>query len=282
MRNPGYRGLLGSGRAMLVAAVLLGAGAAAGAETLRITGTGTDLGTFRLLGEAYRKLSPQTAIDVLPSLGSTGGIKAVLAGALEIGLSGRPLKPEEEAGGAKARPYARTPLALVVAERSPLRSLSRKDLVGYYSGAIRRWPDGTPVRLVMRPATDVDTSELMALSPEVSEAVSGALSREGMIIAATDQEAADLLEQTPGAFGVTTLALVRAERRALRPLSLDGVEPTPANLASGRYPLVKTLYYVVGARPSPAVTAFLDFLGTAAARQILEDTGHLVLGRGRR
>lgn len=266
----------------LVFGCLSGAGGAAGPpQRIRISGCGTDLGTFRLLGEAYRKVSPDAAVEVLPSLGSGGGIKAVLAGALDVGLSARPLTAEEAAGGATATPYARTPLVLAVGERTRATAISRNEVVGYYSGSARTWPDGTPVRLVMRPATDADTTILMSLSREVSAAVSGALSRDGMVIAATDQEAADALERSPGALGSTTLALIRAERRALRPLALDGVEPTPAALAGGRYPLFKTLYVVVGPRPSAAVREFLGYLRTPAARRVLEDTGHVTLERGK-
>ena len=65
---------------------VFGAPANASAETRKIRGTGGDLGTMRQLGEAFQKRHSGVTMDVLPCLGS-GGIKAVLAGAIDIGLS---------------------------------------------------------------------------------------------------------------------------------------------------------------------------------------------------
>ncbi|MBI5014796.1 MAG: substrate-binding domain-containing protein [Deltaproteobacteria bacterium] len=264
-----------------LAGLLAGAcGTALGAdpEILRVSGCGTDLATFRLLGEAFRKVHPDTRVEVLPSLGSAGGIKAVAAGALDLGLSTRPLTGEEGRQGVTAVPYARTPLVVAVPRRSRTTDVTTRQLADLYAGVTRTWADGTPVRLVLRPATDTDTSLLMTLSPEVSAAVARALAREGLVVAATDQEAADTLEKVPGALGSTTLALIRAEGRRLTPLRLNGVTPSPEAVGSGRYPLAKTLYLVLG--PSPAGRRFLAFLGSPEARRILEETGHVPLPLG--
>ena len=92
---------ISSGLRALVAAGLLSLGlASAGqAETLKIGGTGGDLGTMRLLGKAFAERNPGVTVTVLPSLGSGGGIKAVLAGAIDIGLSA----PAVEGEGARCR-----------------------------------------------------------------------------------------------------------------------------------------------------------------------------------
>jgi len=45
---------------------------------------------------------------VLPSIGSTGGIKAVNEDKIDIGLSYRPLKPKEQSAKIIVEPYGRT------------------------------------------------------------------------------------------------------------------------------------------------------------------------------
>lgn len=70
---------------LLVADLSGGFGSASAAETsLRFGGTGGSLGPMRQLSEAFMKVNPDVAIEVLPSLGSGGGIKAVLAGAIDL------------------------------------------------------------------------------------------------------------------------------------------------------------------------------------------------------
>jgi phosphate transport system substrate-binding protein len=63
---------------------------AAGPEKkIRIGGTGTARAAMKLLGQQFRKKHPDITIIVLPSLGSSGGIKA-LSGKLDVTLSSGP------------------------------------------------------------------------------------------------------------------------------------------------------------------------------------------------
>ena len=68
----------------------------------------------------------------------------------------------------------------------------------------------------------------------------------------------------------------RSEKRALRALKLDGVDPTPANAAAKTYPLYKPLFFVTGAKHPAAVERFIDFVRSPAGRRILTDNGHWV------
>ena len=101
--------------------------------------------------------------------------------------------------------------------------------------------------------------------------------RSGMPYAVTDQEAASKMESIPGSIGVSTLPLILSEKRNLRPLTLDGVPPTPENMRSGRYPMVKHFYYVLPKRSSTAARDFIDFLHSEKARAILKRNGHIML-----
>src|SRR4030042_6356520 len=64
-------------------------------EKLIITGTGSSIGTMQRMGEVFQKKHPNVTVNLPPSIGSTGAIKAVKAGRIDIGLSYRPLKPDE-------------------------------------------------------------------------------------------------------------------------------------------------------------------------------------------
>src|SRR5512137_2326936 len=77
-------------------------------ETVRVGGVGTALGVMRIIAGAFEAANPGIRVQVVPSLGSSGGIKAIGEGALDISLSGRPLKEEEKSKGLAAQELART------------------------------------------------------------------------------------------------------------------------------------------------------------------------------
>jgi phosphate transport system substrate-binding protein len=249
---------------------------AAAAADIRIGGTGNAVGTMRLLGEAFASRHPASRPVVLDSIGTSGAIRAVPKGAIDIGLSSRPLTEEETRSGLTTHEYARSPTVFAVQERNPVASITVEQLAAIYGGRMTHWPDGTRIRPVLRQPGDDNTRQIRMLSAEFEKALGLAERRPGLTFASNDQEAADRMEGTPGSIGVTTLALIRAEKRRLRPLALDGVEPTPENAATGRYPMIKRFYFVLPREPAPAVREFLGFVASPQGRRLLEQTGHIV------
>jgi phosphate transport system substrate-binding protein len=246
------------------------------AEEVRIGGTGAALGTMQMLAEAYAKSQPQTRITVLPSMGSSGGIKAVLSGAIQLGLSSRPLAEAEVQGGATGFEYGRTPLVFATASTNKTLGLSTQNLVDMYAAKTEQWPDGSKVRLVLRPVGDSDSELIKALSPEMREAQGAAEQRKGMSFAVTDQDAANSIEKVPGALGPSTLAQILSEKRQIKALRLNGVVPDAGSIASGSYPLQKRLWLINGPKTPAAAQSFVSFVQSADGRAILVQTGHWV------
>lgn len=246
------------------------------AEEIKIGGTGNALGTMRLLGEAFSKTRPTITVTVLSSLGSSGALKAVPRGAIAIGLTSRALSDEERATGIVATEYARSPTVFAVSTKSRVTEITREQVADAYSGKLADWPDGTPVRPILRQAGDDNTKQIRSLSPAMGKALDIAEQRPGLAFAVTDQEAADKMEGTPGAIGVTTLALVKSEGRSLRALTLDGAEPTERNAISGRYPIIKSFFFITQPTPSAAVQEFIAFVKSPAGVEILRQNGHWI------
>lgn len=269
-------------RAVLLVACLLVANAARAGEAditgvvVRVGGSGTGLGTIRLLADAFLKSHPQANFVIVPSLGSGGGIKALRAGAIDVALISRPLKEKERGPDITALEYARTPLVFAVAEPAVLVSLTVPELVSIYAGERKTWPSGGALRLVLRPESESDTDITKSVSPEMRQAVTEALVRPGMLVALTDKASADLLETIPGAFGTTTLAQIISENRTLKPLAIDGVTPSLTTLADAKYRYFKTLFTVTGPKTSPLVHEFTAFMRSAAGREILQLNGNWV------
>jgi phosphate transport system substrate-binding protein len=252
----------------------LAAGAPVRAEVVRVGGTGSAMGSMALLAKAYQQVEPGFQLEVVPNLGSSGGIKALVGGAVHLAAISRPLKADEAAAGLQAMAYGTT--AFVVATAKPgIDGVTMSQLADFYSGRQARWPDGQVVRLVLRPASDGDSALLASFSPAVKAALDSAMAREGMVSAMTDQDSADAIERLPGGLGTSSLALLVSERRQARALAIDGVAPTLDNVASGRYPFTKTLYLATRNGPSAAATRFLEFVHSEAGRRVLAMAGHV-------
>src|SRR5512133_959100 len=247
------------------------------ADSIKIGGTGTGLGAMKLLAQEFRKSRPGAQLIIAPSLGSTGAIKAVLANAVDVGISARALSAEERRQGASAQAYARTPIVLATSSKNKLAGLSLHQLAQITAGEVTTWPDGSPIRLVVRPESDADTAARRTSSAEMDRAVTTAMQRKGLRMATTDQDNADALEQLPGSLGLTTLTQIITEDRALTPLALDGTMPTLQALAAGEYRYFKTLHLVTGAKPSPLAQDFVAFVRSPAGQAVLARSGNLAL-----
>ena len=263
---------------MAAAVVFCQPSPASSGEVLRIGGTGGAVGTMKRLASVYSKSHPDIRIEIMPSIGSSGAVKAVSKGVLDIGLIARPLKESEGPLNLQVREYAVTPLVFATSTTCPMTDITTEELIKVYRGERRRWPCGSRVRLVLRPAGDSDTKVIRDISPALSEAVDEALTRPGMFVALTDQEAADVLGGGPERFGTSTLALIVAENRPLRVLSFNGVAPTLQALADGTYPLSKTFAFVISLQPSRHGASFIDFVFSPEGRKILEESGSLPAG----
>ena len=247
------------------------------AEPLRISGTGGAIGGMRLLAEAFRKAEPGVEVVTLRSIGSSGGIRAALAGKLDIGLSARPLSPEEMAQGGRQTAYARTAFVFAVNPDVNLSDTTLAEVIDIYAGRKTDWEGGAALRIILRPAADTDTIVLRKISPEMAYAVERSQKREGLIVATTDQDSADEIERTRGSFGTSTLALVVSEKRRIRMLSLSGVKPTTKSVRDGTYPYTKTFFLVTRQAPSPAAGKFIRFVRSPEGKAILSRVGHVPL-----
>ncbi len=108
--------------------------AASGVAKIRIGGTGAALATLQIQGDAFKKTRAPVTIVIVPSLGSGGGIKAVLAGAIDLAVIGRPLKQAEPGQGAIATDYARTPFVFATAAATKVSAITLRELPNIYSG----------------------------------------------------------------------------------------------------------------------------------------------------
>ena len=278
-----HRLALGIFGTLLFAALSLGSPCreAQAGGTLHIGGNGSGLGAMKLLAQAYHDAHPEVTVTVLPSLGSSGGIAALLKGALDLAISARPLSTHELLAGALEEEYARSPFLFAAHRKVTQTGITRDQLANFYSQENPKWQDGTRVRLILRPQNDSDTALVQRISPALDQALQKALARPGMVSALTDQDSLDDIIRMPGSLGGATLTEIMTEQRAVRVLSFNGVKPTLENLSNGSYPLSKKYYLVTTAKTSAQARQFATFLRSARAREILGKAGNLTVRDGK-
>jgi phosphate transport system substrate-binding protein len=257
-----------------------GAASASSRESLIITGTGSSIGTMKLMAKSFQKKHPGVTVEVPPSIGSTGGIKAVGEDKIDIGLSYRPLKPEERSPGIIEEPYGRTAFIFGVQDSNPTQGFTLAEIEEIYAGKRKTWPDGTPIRLILRPLSDGMSAYLASINPGLKSASEKAHSIPGVFVGQTDQEAARQIEKTPGSLGITSNSVAVAEKRKIKALSVDGVAPTSTNISAGKYPYAMTLSLVYKRdRYRGSIKDFIAFVFSRDGQKLLSNNGHAPLPR---
>ena len=245
-------------------------------DALRVGGTGSGVGGMRLVAEALARQPGAPAVEVLPAFGSAGGIAALIEGRLDIAVTNRlPNATESARAGFKVQEYARTPFVMAVHRNLGLQALTGAQFAALYAEGAAVYPNGQRARPVLRLPEEIDSRLVAALVPAAGPPHEAAQARKGMLRAATDAEAAELVEKVPGAFAASTLAQIESERRPFVALAIDGRVPTAAALASGQYPHFKPLYLIVRANADVRTQRFVDFLLSDAGQAVLAAHGHL-------
>jgi len=253
--------------ASVVASVLLTAATVA-ASTVRVGGTGAGLAAVQRMGELFVAAHPGIQVQVLPSLGTPGGLKALGERAIDVAIAGRSLKPAERAAGASEALCVTTALVFASSHAAP-PGIATADLPGLFSDPRPTWPDGSPLKPILRSRAGSEVPYLAAAVPGLGPAFDAAYKRPGMPIGATDQENAELAVKVAGSFAITTLLQIRAERLNLRVLPLDGVVPSAATIADKSYPFAMPICLVLPAAPSADAKAFVDYVGSPASAALL-------------
>ena len=241
------------------------------ATTITVGGTGSGMGFMRLLGKKYSTLHQEVTVKVLPSLGTAGGIHAAKTGAVDLAVASRRLK-EQELGGMKEYFLGGSPFVFAVNPATEVANVTLAQVVSLYNGNTTTWPDGTRIRRVLRPHNDSDWQFMTGLSPELAKALELAQATEGLFLAVTDTDAVSYLERIRGSFGPTTLAMVLSEKRRVKILSFNGLQPV-TDPGVENYPLVKPYHLLARADAPVSVNDFIDFIRSDQGRQILAQVG---------
>ena len=84
------------------------------------------------------------------------------------------------------------------------------------------------------------------------------------------------LEANPAALGVFGFSFLDQNADALKGASVDGVEPTFDNIASGDYPVSRTLYYYIKSAHVGVIPGIAEYASEFSSEEAAGEDGYLV------
>lgn len=245
-------------------------------EQIVFAGAGSNLPITRLLATEFMKSHPGVSIEVPDSIGSAGGIKAVSEGAVTVGLAAREANSGEKKSGLTFLPYARTIIVMGAHPSVKDDNISFDDLNRIYRGEKNRWTDGKNIIVLTRDDKESSIEVMYRVIPGFNEVHADSLKARRWSTAFTDQDMNRMIVSTPFALGITDSGAVRTEQLKIKILRVNGIEPLAANVINGKYPLVKTLYFVFRKdNLNENAKAFMEFTRSDRGQKILKRNGYM-------
>ncbi|QYZ67588.1 MAG: hypothetical protein OI74_15430 [Gammaproteobacteria bacterium (ex Lamellibrachia satsuma)] len=245
------------------------------AEQVSICGTGDSQLLLRVLGKKFEADHPDITINVPDSVGSGGGIRAVVKGRCDLARVARPLQEREKHFKLTYWLFARSPIAFVLhpsMERP--RNLTGKQINGIYSGNLERWDqaggDKGKIYVINREEGDSSRHILEKNLPGFSD-----IERFSGRVFYTTHEALEGIKSHRQTIAYIPLSLALTSNLPL--LSVDGIIPTTANVRSGAYKLVTPFGLAWKREPQGVVKTFLEYLKTPAAQAIMLEYGAIAV-----
>ncbi|MBD2325774.1 phosphate ABC transporter substrate-binding protein [Alkalinema sp. FACHB-956] len=241
---------------------------------VKISGSSSTVLLLEILAEAYQAKVNTVKIEFVTSNQSGSSIAALTNNLVEIAGSSHPLKPEENNGQLQYREIAKDPLMVATHPSvTGVQNLSKAQLQGIYSGTIQNWKElGGPdaAIIVLDRPEDESAKKLLRKhylgeTPTTPKAI--LLKKEGELIQS--------LRETPYAIGAFSHAYAQVKQLPVNALRLDNAEPSPENWKQGTYPMARQMGIVWNKQPSPTTAAFVEFIFSPEADNILQAKGFI-------
>jgi phosphate transport system substrate-binding protein len=240
------------------------------AHTISVGGSTSVHPLMELFVAEYTKAHSNVKFNI-SATGSGDGIKGVPAGTCEIGMSSRELTPAEKGLDIQELIVAIDGIAVILNNANPIANLTQAQIKNIYTGSVSRWEQ-------LGAAANGKTGAIAVVSREPGSGTRGAFEE---ILKFQDQLVKGAIEfdgtgaikaevsRNADAIGYISLGSLDT---SIKPLSVDGVAATTANVVSSSYKIARPfiLLYKKSAAPHAQTRAFLDWTMTDAGQTIVK------------
>jgi len=212
---------------------------------------------------AYHRLGQR--IDQVGERGTNRGLEAVRSGEADVAGVMREITPGERAEPLRWALIGYDALGVYVHQANPVRGLSRAELQGIFTGAIRSWREVGGADLAIQLVTEVKTGGRGTVLEFRRIALQGAEYGPGLEL----EDAPDCLRVVAANPAAVSMASTAMALPGIRALAIDGVEPAAGPLRAGAYLLGRPMYLVARHPAPPGAAALLDLALSAAGQAIV-------------
>jgi len=223
-----------------------------------------------LMATAFTAKYPKVTVNISGG-GSSAGVKAIAAGTVDLGAASRDIKITEP----DVIPVciARDGVAIVVNEANSLTGVTIEQVAKIYAGEITNWKDvgGNDATI-----TVVSREEGSGTREVFEEYVTGAFKKKikaDALFFDSNGAIRSKVASDKNAVGYVSFGYVVG----LKTLMVNNVAPTIENAQSGKYSIVRRLYFLTKSVPSGIVKEFIDFCRGPEGQKIALDEGYIPL-----
>jgi phosphate transport system substrate-binding protein len=264
--------------ASIAALLLLALPGAARAGTVTVKGSDTMVILGQRWAEEFMKKNSTTRLQVTGG-GSGTGVAALINGTTDIAMSSRPMKKAEEdklKGATKAAPtqisVARDGVTFYVHESNPVSALTQEQLKGIYLGDITNWKEvGGPDAPIVVYSRENSSGTYVFVKDNVLEGEDYVASAQTLPGTAAVVNA---VSKEKNGIGYGGAAYAQGTKELKVKKGNEEIEPSEANIKSGKYPLSRDLYFYLRNKPAGEAKAFIDFALSPEGQAIVTKVGY--------
>lgn len=219
------------------------------------------------LAEQYMATNSNVNITVQGG-GSAVGIQSANSGAAQIGMADLVTLPEE-AKGLTPTVVAQDGIVVVVNPNNKIENLTAEQIRDIFNGKIANWKEvggiDAPITVVSREAGSGTRSSFEQIIKEIT------LKKDALI-----QDSNGTIRETvandANSVGYLSHGLINEKIRALK---VNNEECTPESIASGKYILVRPIYFLVKGQIQGEIQNFINYILSAEGQKTIKDNGLL-------
>jgi phosphate transport system substrate-binding protein len=264
-----------------------------------ITNSGSDtmVNLAQMWAEEYQKIKPGVSVEVGGG-GSGVGIRDLMQGIVQVANASRDMKDSEKAQAKQNT--GKEPLewivgydavAVYVNKNNPVESLTLAQLAQIYAegGITDKWSQ-LGIDITSKGSSD----EIVRVSRQNSSGtyfyfrehvLNNKDYRSGSRDMSGSKDVVELVGKTIGAIGYSGMGYVTEAVKFVKIAKTDGqtaYEPSMENVATGNYPLARSLLMYTLGQPEGEVKEYIDWILSPAGQEIVEKSGYIPVQSGQK